>query len=149
MVQNTSEKPIQHAILTLGVGEEKLYTFSLSTLPAGCSALILETDKMVLSESKGIDAFSSDVIQCDALETNSEKIRITFENGKIQLKNLTNSDFRGVYVRYKNYTDGNVYFGGITYSATFDNVAAKGSYDYKAGHFHKDLSHVLMVQIVE
>lgn len=149
IVQNISDKPIQHATLNLSTGEEKLYTFALSTLPVGRSALVLDTDKKLLAADTEITTFSADVKKCDVFETNSDKIKVTFENGVLKLTNLTDSDFRGVYVRYKNFTAGNVYFGGITYSASFDNVGAKGTYEYKAAHYYKDYSQIIMVQIVE
>ena len=149
VVQNTSSKPIQHATVSLGSGEEKLYTFSFSTIPAGCSALVLETDKKLFSNEKDITSFTSTVTNCDELATNSDKIKVTYENGTLKLKNLTDTDFRGVYVRYKNFTAGNVYYGGITYSASFDNVGAKGNYEFKAAHYYEDFSQILMVQIVE
>lgn len=149
VVQNTGDKPIQHATVNLSTGEEKLYTFSLATLPVGTSALVLETDKKFLAEDREITAFSADVTKSNEFETNSSKVEVTCEDGIIKLCNLTDTDFRGVYVRYKNFTVGNVYFGGITYSASFDNVAAGGSYEYKAAHFYKDYSQVLMVQIIE
>ena len=149
VVQNTAGKPIQHATLNLSANEEKLYTFSIATLPVGCSALVLDTDKKLFDGSREITAFSADVKKCDEFETNSDKIKVYAKDGVLKLTNLTDSDFRGVYVRYKNFTAGNVYFGGITYSATFDNVGAKGTYEYEAAHFFKDYSQILMVQIVE
>lgn len=149
VVQNTGDKPIQHATVNLSAGEEKLYTFSLATLPVGTSALVLETDKKFFAEDRGITAFSADVTKCETFDTASLKIQVTGEDGIIKIKNLTDKDFRGVYVRYKNFTAGNVYFGGITYSASFDNVVAGGSCEYKAAHFYKDYSQILMVQIIE
>lgn len=149
VLQNTGDKPIQHGTVTLSAGEEKLYTFSVSTLPVGSSALVLDTEKKLLDTNKEVTSFIADVTACEELEINSDKIKITSEDGKIKLTNLTSTDFRGVYVRYKNFTSGNVYYGGITYSASFENVGANGSYEYKAAHFYTDYSHVVMVQIIE
>lgn len=149
VIQNTGDKPIQHGTVSLGSGEEKLYTFSISTLPAGSCSLVLDTEKKLLDSSKTVTSFVADVTECEAFETNSDKIKITAKDGLLKLTNLTDSDFRGVYVRYKNFTAGNVYYGGITYSASFENVGAKGSYEYKAAHFFKDYSHIVMVQIIE
>lgn len=149
VLQNTGDKPIQHGTITLSAGEEKLYTFSISTLPVGSSALVLETEKKLLDTNKELTSFTADVTKSEKFETNSDKIKITAKDGVIKITNLTDTDFRGVYVRYKNFTAGNVYFGGITYSASFDNVSAKGNYEYKAAHFYKDYSHIVMVQIIE
>lgn len=149
VVQNTGDKPVQYATVSATDSAENEYTFVLSTLPAGCSALVLEAEKKTYSADMEISDISADVTECDELSLASDKVRVTFDGEYLHLENLTDTDYRAVYVRYKNYTAGNVYLGGITYNASFESVAAGGSFDYNSAHFYTGGSQVLMVQIVE
>ena len=165
VVQNTSDKPVQYATVTLNTAEDETtatsaedtesseksseYTFVLSTLPAGCSALVLESAKQTCDADTEFAGITASVTECDALSTKSDKVSINFEDGKLKLKNLTDTDYRAVYVRYKNFTDGNVFMGGITYNASFESVTASESYEYEPAHFFEDTSLILMVEIVE
>ncbi len=149
IVKNTSSKPIQYATIALTDEEGEVYTFVLSTLPSGCSALVLETEKKAYTADLNKCTATADVTECEQLDTQEDKVKITFDGELLYLKNLTDTDFRAVYVRYKNYTAGNVYLGGITYNASFDSVGAGESYEYDSAHFFTGGSQVLMVQIIE
>lgn len=149
VIKNTGDKPIQYATVNLTAEDGTEYCFVLSTLPAGCSALVLESEKKAYTQTLAECTISADVTQCEELVLEEEKVRVTFNGELLRLKNLTDTDFRAVYVRYKNYTAGNVYLGGITYNATFESVTAGGSSEYDSTHFYTGGSQVLMIQIVE
>ncbi len=149
IIKNTSDKPIQYATVTLTADDSTQYTFVLSTLPAGCSALVLETEKKAYTSELQTCEALADVTECEQLSIQEDKVKITFDGERLYLENLTDTDFRAVYVRYKNYTAGNVYTGGITYNASFEAVEAKGHCEYDSAHFYTGGSQVLMVQIVE
>ncbi|MBQ8001488.1 MAG: hypothetical protein IJ298_09905 [Ruminococcus sp.] len=150
VVKNIGGKPLQYATITLTAQDSTQYTFVLSTLPAGCSALVLETEKKVCGDTPLYECEASvDYTECEQLYTEDDRVKVTFDGELLHLENLTDTDFRAVYVRYKNYTAGNVYLGGITYNASFDNVAANSIYEYESAHFYPGGSQVLMVQIIE
>lgn len=148
VVQNTGDKCIKNATVVLVAEDAREYIFAVTTLPAGKSALILEADRSQWQEEK-ITKISGVSEELDCLELHKDKLQITFKDGKFRLKNLTDSDYRAVYIRYKNYTSGNVYMGGVTYSASIDNVAAQGEYECESIHYFEGYSEVLLVQIVE
>jgi len=149
VVQNISEKCVKNATIVLVGKDAKEYVFSLTMLPGGCSALLLESNRSVWQNDESISDTSAIVEEAEQSEINEDKLKITFKDGKLNLKNLTDKDFRAVYVRYKNYTAGNVYMGGVTYSASFDNVAAGGEYGVESVHYFEGYSNILLVQIVE
>ena len=148
VVKNAGEKPVQYATVILTDADAE-YNFVISTLPAGCSALVLESDRKICGGKLSECTVSAEVTECDTLSTEQDRVKVTFDGTALHLKNLTDMDFRAVYVRYKNYTAGNVYLGGITYNATFDNVSANSEGVYESGHFYTGGSQVLMIQIVE
>lgn len=149
VVQNIGQKCIKNATVTLVGKDSKEYAFAITTLPAGCSALVLESHRNTWQEGEGITHVSGVSEELDTLELQSDKLDISFKNDKFYLKNLTETDFRAVYIRYKNYTAGNVYMGGVTYSATIDNVTAFGEFECESAHYFEGYSKILMVQIVE
>ncbi len=149
VVQNSGNKCIKNATVVLAGENAKEYTFVLTTLPAGTSALVLESHRNVWQEEDKIFHISAVCEEIDEPELNSDKLSISFKDGKFKLKNLTDTDFRAVYIRYKNYTAGNVYMGGVTYSATIDNVAAQGEYECESVHYFEGYSKMLMIQIIE
>lgn len=149
VVQNTSDKPVLYATVTVKDTADNEYTFVLSTLPVGHSAVVLEAEKQIYTSGAELAEITASVTECDELNKNSDKVSLRFDGEKLCLENLTDTDYRAVYVRYKNYTDGNVYLGGITYNASFESVAAGGTYEYEPAHFLKDSSVILMVEIVE
>ncbi len=149
IIENTSSKPIQYATVTLTDEAGGEYTFVLSTLPAGCSALVLETEKKAYVPNLHKCTAVADATECEQLYTEADKVKITFDGELLHLENLTDTDYRAVYVRYKNYTAGNVYLGGITYNASFEAVEANGHSEYASAHFYTGGSQVLMAQIVE
>lgn len=149
VVRNAGSEPVQYATLNLTDTSENGYTFIFSTIPAGCSVLVLETNKTVCPENINITEVSADVTRCESLDTLTENFSLRFDGNKLKLKNLTDTDYRAVYVRYKNYTAGNVYLGGITYNATFDNVAAQSEYEFEPAHFYAGGSQILLIQTVE
>ncbi len=157
VVQNTADKPVQSATVTVAsasVAEDGTETtnehkFVVTTLPAGSSALVLEAEKKSCPAADTIIEISANVTNCESFSLNSHIISVSQSGTKMVIENLTETDYRMVLVRYKNYTAGNVYLGGITYSATFDSVAALESYDQEQGHFSEDNSVILKVEIVE
>ena len=157
VVQNTADKPVQSATVTVAsasVAEDGTETtnehrFVVTTLPAGSSALVLEAEKKSFPATETITDISANVTNCESFSLNSDIISVSQDGTRMVIENLTETDYRMVLVRYKNYTAGNVYLGGITYSATFDTVAALESYDQEQGHFSEGNSVILKVEIVE
>ena len=150
VVQNVSSKFIRNATVT-GVGSDgKEYKFPFTCLPAGRSVLILESSKSTLPSNQKISALATGVVETsDAAELHADKVKITFENGNFNVKNLTDKNFSAVYIRYKSYTSGNVYMGGVTYSATVENLSAHSEKQCKPLNFYDGYSEILMVHIAE
>ncbi|MBR2724261.1 MAG: hypothetical protein IKB72_02335 [Ruminococcus sp.] len=149
VVQNIGQKCIKNATVILAGKDAKEYAFAITTLPSGKAALILESHRSEWQKEEEIAHISAVSEELDELELHSDKLSISFKDGKFRVKNLTDADYRAVYIRYKNYTAGNVYMGGVTYSASIDNVMAHGEYECESIHFFKGYSEVLMLQVIE
>ena len=150
VVQNVSSKFIRSATVTAVTNGGKECRFPLTSLPAGRSVLVLESGKSVIAEDEKINALATGVVETvDAAELHTDKLEITFSGGNFNVKNLTDKKFSAVYIRYKSYTSGNVYMGGVTYSATVDNLDAFSEKQCKPLNFYKGYSEIMMVQIIE
>ena len=149
VVINTSQKAVQVANVKVKATDGELYNFSISTLPKGTSVLVLEADKKEYNPDMKIDSITADVTESDGFSTSVEDISIFYDDAKLNLINQSDKSYHAVYVRYKNFGKGNVFMGGITYSANFESVEAGGSYEYEPGHYSPETSYILIVQPVE
>lgn len=144
-VENGSDKTLEYAEIsvTLSSGAAK---FSVSTLPPGESAVLLEKNRLSWeSGEKVISAeLTSAVFFADEPTMCENQLEISAADGSITVKNISDSDIFGtVAVYYKNYYDG-IYYGGITYrSALPDGIRAGETKTLTAVHYRKEGSRVV------
>ena len=107
---------IRFTVLT----EEDLYSFTASSVLAGTSTVVLNTDRKPFA--------SPDMVSCEAINVAEystapsvfpDLFRITYLDHIINIKNLSDIPYRNIYVYYKN-TDGDGFLGGITYRTHID-----------------------------
>ena len=100
------------------------YTFAASTLFAGARMTVLCEEKTPL-EGNGILATEllTSVPFVEPPSVHTDTLEITYADGFINVRNLTESPLSRVYVYYKD-TDGNGYLGGITYRVSFGEIPA-------------------------
>lgn len=123
VVKNTGEQDIQYAQITMPIGDETA-TFILTTLPAGESVVLLETNRMqwqqdvdyaaILPKVENIAYFQGPV------STKVDKLKIGIVDGAINVTNISGEDIEGnIVVYYKNAAQ-DLYYGGITYRITIE-----------------------------
>lgn len=149
VVQNVSGDFIRSATITAVGDGGKEYKFPLTSLPAGRSVLVLESGKSVIAENEKISALATGVVETQTAELHKDKVQITYTNGNFNVKNLTDKNLSAVYIKYKSYTSGNVYMGGVTYNATIDNLGSNSEKQCKPLNFYNGYSEIMMVQIIE
>ena len=138
-VENTGEKTVQYAHITLTRGEDA-WQFDLSTLPPGESAQLLEQDRQSMpEETDGMTASVTNFAVFDSEPSLCEEVfDIKTQDNAITVTNHSDQDVTGpVYVYYKA-ANGKLYMGGITYRVKFSGLAAGESATGYAGHFAKD-----------
>lgn len=128
LLTNTSDQFMEWIELALPVADGTAY-FSVTSLPAGQSLLVMERTAMRYRE--GMEIGTPLVLQCsEAVGTRSlhpETFSITAADHVINLSNISDSDISGsIAICYKN-VDNGIYLGGITYRKTLtDGVKAGG-----------------------
>ena len=129
--------------------ENGVYAFSASTLFAGAQMTVL---------SKNKDAYTGAGVRSAKLVTlapftktptvHTDTLEITYTDGFINVKNLTNGMLMNVYVYFKEMDDFG-YLGGITYRTGFGDILAGDTVQSGAANIHKDTSRVVFADYSE
>ncbi len=151
IVTNISEDPIQYAEITLTLGEETA-RFTVSVLPAGGSAVLIEQNRMVFDETADYTQAQAECVHLagfdKALSLQQDKLDVQVLNGAINITNISGSDITGdIILCYKNVSNG-VYHGGIAYRVRLEGGMKAGEIKQIMGtHFHQSDSEILFVDI--
>lgn len=147
VLANNSEDPLQYAEIELTVGEETAY-FSVSTLPAGASVVLLEKNRMDYDANvtvnqavaKNVAFFSQPLSLCE------NKITIQALNGAMNITNISGEDITDdVVIYYKNSAQ-DVFYGGITYRIRIEGgMKADEIKQIMASHFSASGSTIMFV----
>ena len=122
LLENRSETHYRYLHFTLTTSEDT-YTFTATTLFAGARMTVLCEEKTAYSGGDLLAVDFLSVVPFDEPPTvHTDTLRITYTDGFINVKNLTDAALADVYVYYKD-TDEAGYLGGITYRAAFGEIA--------------------------
>lgn len=147
VIKNTTGKHIQYMTLRLTVGGKE-YLFELTTLFDNSAVTVLERTGAAYTKDKidrveltrSVEFSSSPTVHPNELE-------ITVMNGLMNVKNISGEDISGnTYIYYK-LTDGDDWFGGITYRASVNGGLKNGEIrQIPANHFKKDACKVVFTE---
>lgn len=150
-VTNVTEEPIQYALIAMELPEGTA-TFSVTALPAGATAVLLETGRMPYDKS--ID-YGSANIECQnlagfdkSLSLQEQKLEIQLLEGALNITNISGDDIAGTIILcYKNVENG-VYQGGIGYRIRLEDGLKAGEIrQIMATHVHQPGTELVFVQI--
>lgn len=147
IVTNNGEEDIQYAEISLDAGEETAF-FSVSTLPVGESAVLLEQNRMEYSaETAYTSAVGSNIALFDQpMSLCEDLIQIQSLDGAMNITNISGEDITGdIVIYYKNAADG-MYYGGITYRVRISGgLAADEVKQIMSQHFSTSDSAIMFV----
>lgn len=148
IVKNKSNDMLQYGQLRFKVGEEDA-EFVVTNLPAGKSALVLEFNKKSFSKTNDITYEGASTSYIDNDTMNKDKFKVTSDNTKLKLKNLTSNKYSTIYVYYKNVDEDGSYLGGITYRTKFENVGANSTVSSDTEHYLEGASEIIMIDYIK
>ena len=126
-----------------------VFEFAASTLFSGARMTVLSKNKDAYT---GADVRSVKLLALAPFTktptVHTDTLQITFTDGIINVKNLTDSLLMNVYVYFKE-TDDFGYFGGITYRTGFGDILAGDIVQSGASNIHKDTSRVVFADYSE
>ena len=149
VVTNISESDLQYAEITLPTeaGDAK---FTISTLPVGESAVLLEQSRMAYTGQEdpaqaqiaNIATFNVPLSLCE------DQLQIQILDGAINVTNISGQDITGdVIIYYKNAAS-DLYYGGITYRVRIQGGIKAGEIkQIMASHFSDTGSKIMFVTV--
>lgn len=142
LVTNLTGDYLTYAALKFEIDGEAA-TFVVTGLPAGESAWVLEYNALQIDSGASFVALDSAM---QFIPTESwDELEVTFREGILSAKNLTDQTYIDGYVYYKRlHTDGN-YLGGITYRSSLGDLAPGDTIEVTAGHAGEELCRVVRI----
>ena len=149
VVTNTAEKTVQYAEIALTDGE-KTADFTLTTLPPGESAVLLEKNRMLYEDGKTLSQISARNVAFFPQEPTlcEDKLALQALDGMLNVTNISGEDIIGdVVVYYKN-ASADMLYGGITYRVTISGGIKAGEIrQIMAGHASASGSRIMFTTI--
>ena len=150
-VTNVTDEPIQYAKIVMELPNGTA-SFAATVLPAGATAVLLETERMTYDKTVDYGAAKLDCENLAGfdkpLSLQEEKLQIQLLDGAMNITNISGNDIAGpVILCYKNVEDG-CYQGGIAYRIRLDDGLKAGEIrQFMATHIHQPGTELVFVQI--
>lgn len=148
VVENTGDTDVQLADIEMPVGDQVAY-FKLTTLPAGDSVVLLESNRMQYADVEYTTAITKNVVLFDTpIDLCQDKIKIQGLNGVLNVTNISGEDITGDVVIYYKNSASDMLYGGITYRVVISGgMRADEIKQITAGHFTTSGSRVMWVTV--
>ncbi len=149
VVTNSGQEAIQYAKITMPVsGGEAVFT--LSTLPAGQSVVLLEQNRLKWSASEAYNNVLMEnlAVFSEPLSLCEDRLKLQILNGAINVTNISGKDITGdISIYYKN-SAVDLYYGGITYRVTITGGMKAGEIkQIMASRFSDSGSKIMFVTV--
>lgn len=148
-VRNDGEKTVQYAEIMLS-GETETAHFSLTTLPPGQSAVLLEQNRMAYDGGREVTQIEVDHVALFPEEPTlqEDKLKLQPMNGMLNVTNISGEDISGdIMVYYKN-ASADMLYGGITYRVSIPGGLKAGeTRQTPAGHLSERGSRLMFTTI--
>lgn len=137
VIRNDSEQMIEYGTIVFSVNDTERAKFEVSALPAGEQCVVMETMSKAYNEGDvyKIDDTASVFAYCDQ-STESEKYTVSVDGSTIKVTNNTEAPLT-VRIAYKYFRD-NMYYGGIAFRGSFENIAPHETMEKESSRFGED-----------
>ena len=146
VIENKGERNIQLAEFNIN-GK---YEFELTTLLPQETIIVLEKNRQEYSPDLTITSteLESFAVFEEKPSMHEEYLEISGDDSLLTINNVSNKDFPGGKVFYKNVADGKL-LGGITYSAAIPELKAGQGIKMSVNHYMKEFSELIFVTYAE
>ena len=147
IVENTSEADLQYAEITLSSADAKAYNFTVSNLPAGAKAVLLEQNRQSFPAGVELNASADHVVYfSEPMSLCDDRIKISGMDGALNIQNISNEAISGDVVVYYKYSSSDLYYGGITFRVRVEGGLDAGEIrQVMTGHYSLTGSTITMV----
>lgn len=148
-VTNNGTEAVQYAEFTIPIGDSEA-KFSLSTLPVGATAILLEQNRMLWNEQTVYPAPEMSLVAMfnAPLSLQEDQLKIQALDGGLNVTNISGQDIDGdIVIYYKNAQQG-IFYGGITYRVCLQGgMKADEIKQIMSDHFSATGSEVVFITI--
>lgn len=149
LIRNTGDTVLEYAEIPFIINNEKEALFKVSMLPPESCAIVLDSNKNTFFKDDAYMVSPGGASRKEALELNVDKIGVLGDVKQLTVKNLTDASYKRVVICYKNLYMEGLYFGGIAYARTFENLEAKGEMTLGADNYYPEVCQILKVDVYE
>lgn len=149
VVKNEGNQDIQYAEITLPTDKGDAF-FTLSTLPAGESVVLLEKNRMEYTGQEDIAQATADhvAVFSEPLSLYEDQLKLQILDGAINVSNISGADINGDVVIYYKNAAADLYYGGITYRVRIEGGIKAGEIkQLMASHFSETGSKIMFVTV--
>lgn len=149
LVKNTGDEDIELAWVDVKTDAGK-YSFQVTSLPAGASAIVMDQKETAFSDGK-IESITATATDPAPFELSEDQIEVVSSDGdEIVLKNISDKTIPTVRVFYKfYYPEQETYVGGITYTASVQNLEPGKTATLRPFHYSGDAGRIVMIRTYE
>lgn len=147
VVTNTSDRDLEYAEITLTGGETEA-KFTVSTLPAGASAVLLEKTRMEFPGEGVFDSAAAENVSFfdTPMSLHEDVLKLQGLDGALNITNISGRDITGDIVIYYKNSSADMYYGGITYRVRLEGGLKAGEIrQIMTDHYSASGSTVLFV----
>ncbi|MGN1443826.1 MAG: hypothetical protein ACI4XE_08250 [Acutalibacteraceae bacterium] len=147
VIKNTTGKHFQYMTVNIQIGGND-YNFKLTTLFDNSAVTVLESTGAPYNDQKIDTVTLTQSVEFSSDPTvHPKELEITVMDGLMNVKNISGKDITSdIYVYYK-LTDGDDWFGGITYRANVGGGLKNGELrQIPANHFKKESCKVVFTE---
>ncbi len=144
VIRNDSDRMLEYLSFSFRVNTYERADFIVSALPAGEKVIVMESFAREFNSADKYELDSDSVIftYCDAA-AESPYVEVKTEGANITVKNKTEKSVNASVV-YRYYKDG-MYYGGIAFRGTFEDILPGGSVTKKSDRFNENCKIVNVV----
>ena len=150
VVENMTESVIQYSEITLTAEDGSTAAFTVSTLPAGESVVLLEKNRLAyradVAYTEGIS--ENLAVLSDGLTLMEDSLKVQAYEGALNITNISGQDITDDIVIYYKNSSSDMLYGGITYRVRIEGgLKADELRQLMPSHFSAEGSRIMFITI--
>lgn len=127
-LKNISDQYLESAEISVELDNGTAFSFTLQDIPAGKSVTAFDTANTSYDGNAGVAYIEAQASYNADASVNEDACAITKDDQGVHLQNISGDTLNNIQVKYHSILD-DMYFGGLSYTATVDSLAVDQTTD--------------------
>lgn len=127
-LKNISDQYLESAVISVELDNGTAFSFTLQDIPAGKSVTAFDTANTSYDGNAGVAYIEAQASYNADASVNEDACAITKDDQGVHLQNISGDTLNNIQVKYHSILD-DMYFGGLSYTATVDSLAVDQTTD--------------------